>query len=138
MTEENEIKDTAVVGAKENSAPKVIQRPKPEKYYRVKFHAKSSPTDSDDVQLAVNGEPIVIERGKEVIIRERFKICADNACFPIFSQSPGHNRKITGEMHVFPYDLISESTEDEYRKMLRDGTRATKEAMKKDTARSDS
>ena len=111
--------------------------PKPEKYYRVRFHNKSSPTDADDVQLSVNGEPIVIERGKETIIRERYKICADNAAYPTFTQSPGHNRKVTGEIHVFPYDLIGDATEDEYKKLLREGNKATREAAKKDVARSD-
>lgn len=111
--------------------------PKPEKFYRVRFHNKSASTDSDDVQLAVNGDPLVLERGKETIIRERYKVCADNAAFPTFTQEPGRNRKVTGEIHLFPYDLLGEATEEEYKKLLREGNKATRDAAKKDVSRSE-
>lgn len=110
----------------------VIQK-KPEKtedkYYRVMFAHKSSPHDEDDVTLIVNGEVLVIQRGVETIIPGRFKECADHATYPQFTQKPNQARKVVGTVMVFPYSLMGEATEAEYRKMLREGTQKTREAL---------
>ena len=103
-----------------------------EKYYRMKFHAKSNPNDPDDVVLSVNGEINVIERQKEVVLPERFKVCAENARSPQFRQMPNQTRKIVGEVITFPFDLLGEGTEEQYLNMRREGTKATREANAKD------
>jgi len=102
-----------------------------ERFFRVKFADKRSPNDSDDVVLSVNGEVRHIQRGKEVVLPERYLICADNASFPQFTQMPGEARKIVGHIKVFPYDRIGEATEKDYREMLREGTLRTQEEVKK-------
>ena len=55
-----------------------------------------------------------IERDKEVIIPERYKVCSDNARYPVYRQMPNEPRKIVGEVLVYPYSWIRESTEAEY------------------------
>jgi hypothetical protein len=100
-----------------------------EKYYEVMFSHKGNPNDEEDVTLAVNGEVLVCQRGVPVIIPGRFKLCADNATYPHFEQKPNQSRKIVGTVMVFPYTLMREATETEYRKQLRDGNRKTKEAL---------
>ncbi len=104
-----------------------------ERYYRVKFHAKSSPNDTDDVVLSVNGEALVIERQKEVVIPERYVVCADNARSPQFRQLPNQPRKIVGEILTFPFDRLGEGTEAEYLSQKRAGTNATREAVARET-----
>jgi len=108
------------------------KRDKTEKYYRVTFNHKSSPNDEDDVTLIVNGETLVIQRGVEVIIPERYKECADHATYPVFRQRPNESRKQVGTVMVFPYSLMGEAAEQEYLKQLREGNKKTKEAMEAD------
>ncbi len=112
--------------------PKPKRDAKPEKYYRVVFSHKTSPNDEDDVTLIVNGEPKVIQRGVETIIPERYKECADHATYPVFRQKPNEARKQIGSVMVFPYSLIGEATEEEYRKLLAEGNKKTKEAIESD------
>lgn len=102
-----------------------------EKYYRVMFSDKSSPNDTDDVELSVNGETLVIRRGLEVIIPERFKVCADNATYPHHTQIPGKPRKLRGHIRLYPYQLIGEATEAQFIKMKRDGNKQTRDFIKK-------
>lgn len=110
---------------------KVAEKPK-EKYFRMKFAAKSNPNDQDDVILSVNGESVVIERQKEVVLPERYKVCAENARSPQFRQMPNQTRKIVGEIVTFPFEVIGEGTEAEYMDMKRTGTKATRDAVAKD------
>lgn len=110
----------------------IVPKPKiiPEKYYKVRFNEKQGPNDENDVFLSVNGESIVIERGKEVVIPGRFKEAADHATYPYFTQrDPNSPRKQVGEIKVFPYSLISEASEAEYRAQISEGTKKTKEAL---------
>jgi len=103
----------------------------PNKYYRVMFLDKSSPNDTDDVELSVNAETLVIQRSIEVIIPERFKVCADNATYQQFKQVPGKPRKLRGTIKVYPYQLLGEATEAEFIAMKRKGDKQTKDHIAK-------
>ena len=111
--------------------PKVITVE--EKFYRVIFNHKSGPNDEEDVTLVVNGEPLLIKRGAEVIIPERYKECADHATYPQFTQRPNESRKQIGEIMVFPYSTRGEATKQEYLAQLADGNRRTQIAMSEAT-----
>lgn len=102
---------------------------RPEKYWRVRFQAKSNPNDAEDVHLAVNGETLIIAREKEVVIPDRFRECADHAVYPQFRQLPNQPRKIIGRVKVFPYDLMGPATEEEYFRAKAEGTKRTIEAV---------
>ena len=104
---------------------------KPEKYYRVRFHAKSHQNDPDDVELIVNGENLQMRREKEVIIPGRFKECADHAVFPQYRQIPGKQRKVVAQIRLFNYDLLGEATEKDFRKQVREGNKIAKENLAK-------
>lgn len=110
-----------------------IVAPKPtkiaEKYYKVTFSMKGRPDDDEDVTLVVNGETLLIQRGKRVIIPERFKECAEHATYPIFRQKPNESRKQVGVMQTFLFSVDGEATEEEYKKQLADGNRISKEAL---------
>ena len=120
MSPKNEVQDTQ----KRPAEPK-------EKYFKVRFQAKSHPNDSRDVMLAVNGETLLINRESEVIVPQRFLECADHAVYPHFRQMPNQPRKIVGKIKVYPYDRLSESTEAEYFKQKKEGTEQTKDAIRK-------
>lgn len=105
-----------------------------EKYYRVRFHEKSNEQQQDNVELSVNGDTLVIQRGVEVVIPGRFRECADNAVYPQFRQMPGKVRKTIGSVRIFPYDFIREATKEEYLSMRQTGTKAMREAAAKDEA----
>lgn len=96
---------------------------KPEKYYRVIFNAKGSPSDQDDVQLSVNGEQLLIRREEPVIIPGRFKECADNTRYPMTRQEPGKLRKTITWVQTFPYAPIGEATEEEFLAQKAEGTK---------------
>jgi hypothetical protein len=85
-----------------------------EKYYRVVFSAKSSPTQPDDVELSVNGETLLMQRDKEIIIPGRYKEVADHAEQISFKQLPGIDRKVQGKIKTFPYTMMGEATREEY------------------------
>ena len=102
-----------------------------EKYFKVRFHAKSNPNDTDNVTLGVNGEVIVIKREEEVIIPERFVECARHAVYPQFTQLPNEPRKATGKVMTYPLDVLGEGTHEEYLKMKKEGTQKTQEAVER-------
>ena len=103
----------------------------PEKYFRVRFHAKSNANDPDDVELIVNGENLQMRREKEVIIPARFRECADHAEYTQSRQVPGHNRKVVAKIRIFNYDFLGEATEKEFKDQVREGNKLTKENIAK-------
>lgn len=124
--------ETSSKDNRKSKKSKTVKKEAPkEKYYRVIFMDKSSPNDTDDVELSVNAETLVIQRGVEVIIPERFKVCADNATYQQFKQVPGKPRKLRGTIKVYPYQLLGEATESEFIKMKRQGDKQTREFIKK-------
>lgn len=132
LSQEHESPDGANAKKSAKKAPKTEnKKDSTEKFYRVMFLDKSSPNDTDDVELSVNAETLVIQRGVEVIIPERFKVCADNATYQHFKQVPGKPRKLRGTIRVYPYQLLGLATNQEFMAMKRAGDRQTKEFIKK-------
>lgn len=97
-----------------------------ETYWRVKFNAKSHVNESDDVMLSVNGEVLIMKREQEVILPERFLVCADNATYPHFQQLPNKPRKVIGHIKTFPYTRLGEATKREYETQRNAGTKKSK------------
>lgn len=97
-----------------------------ERFWRVRFQAKASPNDPEDVELSVNGETLIIGREKEIVIPDRYRECADHATYPHIRQLPNQPRKTVGTIRVFPYDLLGEATEQEFLDQKAAGTRKTK------------
>jgi hypothetical protein len=103
-----------------------------ETYHWVKFHQRSSPNDEVRVKLTVNGECLLIQRGIKVPLPRRFMEAADHTTHEEYSQEPGEQRKIVTEVTTFPYELIGDTTREEFERFKREGTRATKEQLVKD------
>ena len=100
-------------------------------YWQVRFNAKTTPNDSDDVQLMVNGETLIIQREKKVVLPGRFLENADHATYLHFRQVPHQPRKIVGKIKTYPYERICKATKNEYEKQRVDGTKKTKQNIKK-------
>ncbi|OGW44454.1 MAG: hypothetical protein A2Y66_01805 [Nitrospirae bacterium RBG_13_41_22] len=104
---------------------------KEEKYYWVQFNERQNESEEKDVILGVNGEFLVIERGKKVIIPERYKECADHTVRQVFTQRPNEPRKNVGTVQLYPYASFGEATKQEYLKMKNEGNRLTREYQSK-------
>ena len=100
------------------------KKPK-EKFYRVRFAAKSHPNDEDVVTLGVNGEMLVIQREQDVVIPERFLEVANHAIVPQYRQLPGLARKVVGKVQTYPYANLGEATESEFIRLRNEGNKAT-------------
>ena len=99
-----------------------------EKFYKVVFSHRMNTSQTTDVQLSVNGEQLVMQRGVEVIIPARYKEVADNGTYQTFTQTPGQDRKITGTVQVYPYNLNGEATKAEFQKALKDGNKIARDS----------
>lgn len=98
----------------EKGQPKTEDGKPREKYFRVRFDPKSRPYDPERVELSVNGSILTIGREIEVVIPERFVECANHAVSPTFKQMPGEERKVAGNVRLFPFQVLGEATEEEY------------------------
>lgn len=101
-----------------------------EKVFLVRFHAKGHPNDPDDVVLAVNGDVLVIKREEEIPLLGRYVECARHATFPQFRQLPGQQRKVVAKVQKYQFDILGESTIEEFRKARQVGTAAAAEIAK--------
>lgn len=100
-------------------------------YWQVKFNAKTTPNDSDDVQLMVNGETLIIQRERKVVLPGRFLENADHATYLHFRQVPHQPRKIVGKIKTYPYERICKATKQEYEQQKVEGTKKTKQNIKR-------
>jgi len=100
-------------------------------YWRVKFHPKSSPNETDDVHLPVNGETLVVQREAEVVMPGRFLESADHATYPHFKQVPNKPRKLIGTIKTYNYDRLGQATKEEFLKIRAEGNKTTQENIKR-------
>ena len=77
-----------------------------EEYHMVIFSERMTENETVDVQLTVNGETLQIERGKEVVVPERFLECARHTKYPRYKQLPNQPRKITGYVQTYVYHVM--------------------------------
>lgn len=119
-----------VVSYEEGFAIKrITEVKKPEKYYWVVFQERANPEEEEDVMLSVNGEPIVIQRGKKVPIPARYKECADHTTKTVFRQMPNQPRMEVGTVKLFPYSEYGEASEEEYLEFKKEGNKITKQEL---------
>lgn len=104
-----------------------------EKYWKAVFNQRVGPGEEKDVELTVNGEPLIIQRGVETIIPDRYRECADHTTYEIFTQKPNQPRKSVGTAQLYPYALMGEATEEEYLKLKAEGNKKTQEELDKIT-----
>lgn len=103
---------------------KVTERTKPkEKHYLVQFNPKILDTEPDRVALCVNGEILTFARGVPAAIPHRYRECAEHTTYIEYRQDPdsfdrkdGYRKEEVKKMR-YPFTVISEITEDEYKEL---------------------
>ena len=99
-------------------------------FWEVIFSPKGSPNDPNDVALTHNGLCLQMKRQEKVILPGYFLEIADHAVYPVYTQTPETQRKVTGWVQFFPYTVLREADEFEYVKMKADGDRKAEEARR--------
>lgn len=122
----------------ENQEPEAIPESRPnaglrppkqgERYQKVRFHNRQNDSESEQVELGVNGEWLIVKRNVPVTIPERFVECARHARHPVYHQVPGEPRQQRGEVQTFPFDDLGVGRKEDFDKMREEGTLATKQA----------
>jgi hypothetical protein len=99
-----------------------------EQYWVLSFQDRFSKNETEAVPLSVNGETLVFHRGKEVIVPQRFRECADNTRQQIFEHfndsiinEENSGRKVIGWKKTYPYTVVRESNEAEFKAMKAKG-----------------
>lgn len=103
--------------------------PAKERYFRVRFHAKSSPSDTAHVELCVNCEVLIMQRERDVVLPERFVRHAQLCRYPDERQVPGQPRKTVGWVQIYPFTILGEATKAEFVQQRREGTELTRKAF---------
>jgi len=111
----------------ESSAPAGVQKAPVEKVFWVKFHDKSSKEQTQDVQLGVKGEFIIIQRGVRVPLLNRYVEAAKNAFKVTFEQEPNKPRMTTGSVLEYPFDTFEEATMEDWLNFKKNGTKKAQE-----------
>lgn len=99
------------------------------KYKRVKFDLKSNPTDPNDVVLAVQGFQVKCQRGVETIVPDFILEAADHAIITKYTVQPGQGRKVGDRIRKFPYTVLGDATESDFRALFMAGSKKTREAV---------
>jgi len=113
----------------EVAKPKI--KPNVEKFWKLQFAPKGSPNDTEDVVLSVNGDVLVMQREVEVVLPDRYRVCADNARVVQYQQRPGEQRKIVGSVRTYPYMVSGEASEEEYVLFKNKGNQMQKDYMER-------
>ena len=105
--------------------------PSEEQFFRIKFSAKTSKNDTEDVILACQGEVLTIQREEEVTLPARFVEVAEHARTVTFSQRPGELRKRLGEIVTYPYTVLGPGRKEDYLTLKQEGHDATQREIQR-------
>jgi hypothetical protein len=114
----------------EKPIPKSVPRVPKEKYMLVIFAEKTDKNDIDNVEITVNGNKMVCERGVEVIIQQRYLWAIDNTSQPVYRQVKGSGLKRVGSIQKYSYSVIKESTEKAYKQAKEKARVAVEKTLK--------
>ncbi len=82
-------------------------------FSKVRFHERSSSNDPKDVEFAVNGDVLQMQRNKELIIPNAYREVADHAVRDKYEQVDGQVKAV-GKIRAYTYDFLGTATEKEY------------------------
>lgn len=105
-----------------------------EKFYRVRFHERTSNSEPENITLGVNGNILVIRRGVTVVIPECFVQTARRAVIKYRYEDINTKKIINRKIARCSFDILGEGTEAEFMKLKADGTRKTRKALEDEAA----
>lgn len=85
-----------------------------EGYWEVQFSPKKDKNDTPDVRLAWEGQTLIIQRMKPVVLPGFYIEVADNATKDHYVQNPEQGRKKIGVIQEYPYTVLREASREEY------------------------
>lgn len=106
-----------------------------EGFWEVQFSPKGDVNDTDDVILSHEGNKLLIQRMKPVVLPGFWLEICDNALKAIYIQTPQEKRKITSWVQTYQYTTLREATIEDYLTLKAEGDRLTKEARRKEEYR---
>ncbi len=131
--EQGQATDANQPAARQIAGKKAKQPVEKTTYKRVKFHSKSDKNQQNDVVLSVNGHTLLLKRDMPIVLPLHFLEAADNATYDQFQTGSGA-RKVIAKVRLYPYDVLGEATEEDYREMLGEGAKRQAEARERDDA----
>ena len=99
-------------------------------YHRVMFGGNELSTDTENVELSVNGEMLIMRRLHPVILPSRFLECADHAVVQSWRVLPG-GRPAPVYTRMFPYLYLGSASAEDYRRQILNGRRQMAQALRK-------
>jgi hypothetical protein len=100
-----------------------------EGYWEVVFSPQQSPNDPKDVRLMWEGQCLIIQRQKEIVLPGFYIEVADNALRDHYSHESGQGRKRIGTIQEYPYTTLREATRAEYIEQKTRGDRIQREKL---------
>lgn len=98
---------------------------KVEGHWEVRFAGKATPEDKEDVELQHEGNCLQMQREVPLILPGFYIALADDATHPLFRKVGSEPRKIVGYRQLFPFSVLREATEKEFRIQKEEGDRIT-------------
>lgn len=105
---------------------------KVEGYWLVTFSPQQSPNDTKDVRLMWEGQCLIVQRMKEVVLPGFYIEVADHALRDHYTQTPQEGRKKVGTIQEYPYTVIREATRQEYLEMKAKGDEIQREKLRRE------
>jgi hypothetical protein len=105
-----------------------------EGYWEVQFSPASSQTDPRDVKLMWEGQSLVIQRMKPVVLPGFYIEVADNATKDNYIQTPEQGRKMIGVIQQYPYTVLREASREEYLMQKSAGDAAMRDRIRRDNS----
>lgn len=103
-----------------------------EHYHRVMFVERSSENETEKVQLMVNGEVLLITRGEEIVLPDRFLECAQHTKQPRHKLVPNQPMKVVGQIQTYAYHVVKKDVgKADFDKMKKKGDKIVREMLDK-------
>ena len=122
----------------EKETEKVIEAgsvPYVETYWWVVFSERGSKEEHPNVQLGINGEWIVAERGKPVVVASRFLENADHTKSDDYTLEADKPLQVTSASQTYSYTRLREATKEEWERRKEEGNKMTREKLQIQQAR---
>lgn len=103
-----------------------------EGYWEVIFSPQSGPNDPKDVRLHWEGQCLVIQRMKNVVLPGFYIEVADNALRDHYTQTPEDGRKKVGTIQEYPYTTLRRATREEYLIQKEAGNKIQRAALRRE------
>jgi len=101
---------------------KRLEAAQDEKFFMVKIHSPSTDNEENVAKLGCNGEILLVKRGEEVPLPQRFIEVLEHGVRDHYKFEPGRPRKSVGKISTYPYEKGKEVSREFFEQWRRKGT----------------